>query len=443
MAKKTDLTLADRIDQLMQHLGIAKAHFAGRLPQDWTGSAIAHSDRILSLTLVCPPAMPQTALDKVASRTLIFNGDRGPFSGSVKQIAECAPGTTLVSIPECAGVLWDDVIAVHTDRVAGTFLSFLAEKGTEEAKPLLPTGEPDGEVAGISYVIRGTGPPLVLLPLALSPSQWKPLISKLAEHYSTITLGGAELTIIAGLEERATTTGFLNMFRNLVAEARLQPGESVLEVGPGTGAQSRWLANQTRGENPITGVDVNDYLLSEATKLAQKAGLADVISFQKGNAESLPFADNSFDFSLSVTALEEGDADKMISEMVRVTKPGGKVGAIIRALDIPFVINLPLGPKVKRKAESFPNGAVFEKGCADASLYCRFRQAGMTEVKKFPQFAAYDEASPMSLQHMLSLTFNRLERDEKAEWDAAMSALEAKEDFFISAPHHCVIGTKA
>jgi hypothetical protein len=38
----------------------------------------------------------------------------------------------------------------------------------------LPEGE--GEVAGITYRVRGSGPPLVLMPLDLTPSQWEPLI---------------------------------------------------------------------------------------------------------------------------------------------------------------------------------------------------------------------------------------------------------------------------
>ncbi|MFC1885888.1 methyltransferase domain-containing protein, partial [Thermodesulfobacteriota bacterium] len=175
---------------------------------------------------------------------------------------------------------------------------------------------------------------------------------------------------------------------------------------------------------------------------AEKAGLADAISFRKGKGESLPFSDDAFDFSFSVTTLEEGDADKMIAEMVRVTKPDGKVGAIVRALDIPLVINLPLRPDLKKKAESFPNGAVVERGCADDSLYSRFRRAGITNVKKFPQFVAYDETSPMNLHHMLSLTFNRLDQGEQAEWNTVMSDEEAKANFFISGPYHCAVGTK-
>lgn len=442
MSNETNLTVADRINQLMQHLKIAKAHFAGRLPKDWASSAIAHPEQILSLILVFPPAIPPVAMAKVASKTLVFNGDKGPFANTVKQIVADASGTTLVTMHEYAGNVWDDVITDHVDEIGSEILSFLSAKGTEATTPVIPQNQVEGEVSGISYSMHGSGPPLLLFPLALSPSQWEPLISRLGQHYCTITLGGAEIGIIAGLEERATNSGFVNMFRKLIMEAKLQPEESILEVGPGTGIHSRWLANQTRRENPITGVDINNYLVGEATKLAKKAGLKDVINFRKGNGESLPFADNTFDFAFSVTVLEEGDADKMIAEMVRVIKPGGRVGAIVRALDIPFVINLPLRPDLKKKVEGFPNGAVVDKGCADGSLYRRFRQAGMSEIKRFPQFAAYDETSPMNLQHFLSLTFNRLDQDEQAEWNTVISAEEAKDDFFISAPHHCVIGTK-
>jgi hypothetical protein len=40
--------------------------------------------------------------------------------------------------------------------------------------------------------------------------------------------------------------------------------------------------------------------------------------------------------------MEEGDADRMLAELVRVTRPGGRIGAIVRALDLPWCPNLPL-----------------------------------------------------------------------------------------------------
>ena len=437
-----NLTTADRIRQLMQHLGLTKAHFAGRMLLDWVGSVTEYPDQVLSLTLVCPLAIPPLAIADIASKTLVFNGDRGPFAGSVKQAAESASSVTLVTLSDYIGAAWDDVIADHTDNIGGAMIRFLAETGTNSIEAMHPPVEAEGEVAGIVYQIRGSGPPLLLLPLLLSPSQWEPLIDRLSEQFCTITLSGAKLGTIPFLEERGTSPGFQNMVRTLIREARLQPGESVLELGPGTGVLSRWLAQHTQGENPITGLEVSPYLIGEATKLVQQANLSDLISFQEGNGEAIAWPDNAFDFSFSVTALEEGDADKMLAELVRVTKPGGKVGVIVRAIDFPFVINLPLRPDLKIKAQSLPNGAVTAGGCADSSIYSRFRQAGLTEVKAFPQLVTYDKGSPVNLEFMLSLTFGKLSQDEQAEWNKAMSIDSVKENFFISAPHHCAVGTK-
>ena len=58
--------------------------------------------------------------------------------------------------------------------------------------PLPALALPDGgdEAAGISYRIRGSGPPLVLMPLDLAPAQWGPLIAELVSRYSTITSAG-------------------------------------------------------------------------------------------------------------------------------------------------------------------------------------------------------------------------------------------------------------
>jgi SAM-dependent methyltransferase len=95
-------------------------------------------------------------------------------------------------------------------------------------------------------------------------------------------------------------------------------------------------------------VDINRYLLREATALAQQAGLADTIAFQEGHAYALPFPDQSVDVTLSVTVMEEVDADQMLGEMVRVTKPGGRVAAIVRAGDRPFLMNLSLRAALHR-----------------------------------------------------------------------------------------------
>ena len=442
MSNESNLTVADRIEQLMNHLGIEKAHFAGRYFPDIAGSLSNHPERIMSLTLVCPPALPSYAVRATGSKMLVFNGDRGPFAGTIASTLETIKEASAITFPDYVGALWDDLIVEHNETIGREMLKFLSQNEFDSGQVESPGVATEGDVADIHYLIRGSGAPLLLFPLILSPSQWEPLVSLLEQHFCTITLTGSRLGIVPGLEERGKSRGYQAMFGNLIQAADLKPGEAVLEVGPGTGVQTRWLAKHTKGENMITAVDVNNYLVGEASHLGTKEGHEDVITFRQGSGETLPLRDNSYDFAYSVTALEEGDADKMLAEMVRVTKPGGKVGVIVRAMDIPFVINLPLEPALKSKAQSFPNGVVVPKGCADASLYDRFRQAGLENVRGFPQFTAFDELSPMNLAHMLRLTFNRLEREEQAAWNDAMSTQAAKDNFFVAAPHHCAIGTK-
>ena len=83
--------------------------------------------------------------------------------------------------------------------------------------------------------------------------------------------------------------------------------------------------------------------------------------------------------------LREAAAEKVlqgvttVAEMVRVTKPGGRVAIIARSMDMPSFVNLPLSTGLKAKVEA-PGmlGMVSPQGCADASLYPRMRRAGLT-----------------------------------------------------------------
>jgi demethylmenaquinone methyltransferase / 2-methoxy-6-polyprenyl-1,4-benzoquinol methylase len=127
--------------------------------------------------------------------------------------------------------------------------------------------------------------------------------------------------------------------------AAIKPGEVVLEVGGGSGVVVREISRRTGGANPIIDVDISPYLLREAEVLAKQAGLGDHVSFQQGHAEAMPLADGSVDVALSFTVMEEGDADRMLSELIRVTRPGGRIAAIVRSLDMPPWTNTALSPR--------------------------------------------------------------------------------------------------
>jgi ubiquinone/menaquinone biosynthesis C-methylase UbiE len=95
---------------------------------------------------------------------------------------------------------------------------------------------------------------------------------------------------------------------------------SLIDVGCGTGSLT--LAAATRYPKArIVGVDLIPDYLSEALLSA-----APNVSFETGDASNLPFGDDSFDTAFSQLLLNdlEGPAGA-VSEMVRVTKPGGRI----------------------------------------------------------------------------------------------------------------------
>jgi hypothetical protein len=188
---------------------------------------------------------------------------------TVRNAMTSVPGARHVCLTDYNLLGWSDVAVERGQQLGDVMLQFLSGIAAPAPQTSIQPREGEGEVAGITYRVRGTGPPLVLLPLFLSPSQWEPLVPRLSEHYCTITLGGAALGAVAILEARGRAIGYLQMVRTLIEEAGLRPGETTLEVGCGTGVLDRWLARRTAGAHRITGVDINQYLLQEARALAR------------------------------------------------------------------------------------------------------------------------------------------------------------------------------
>jgi SAM-dependent methyltransferase len=424
---------------LFRQLGLARVHLAAGGPPaltDWQGLATRHAATVASLILPAPPILDTAELREIGPRTLVIAGDEGTAPlGANKLLAEL-PGISARFLRGYAWEPWSDVLADRGAEIGPVVLDFL------DRHPLPPCGlaEADGEAAGITYRIRGNGPPLVLLPLSLAPSQWEPLIGALSARYCTISLGGPLLGIVGTLEGRGRSN-YLAMVRTVLDVAAIAPGETVLEVGGGSGVVLREIARRIGGANPLIDVDINPYLLREAAALAAKAGLADRITFTEGSAEAIPLPANSVDVALSFTVMEEGDADRMLAELVRVTKPGGRIAAIVRATDMPTWTSPVMSSALRAKTDR-PAGGAAPAGCADTSLYRRFHAAGLTHLSCFPQFAVLgaDEVSRITISKQRILA--ALTPDEAAEWRSATARSEADGTFFIATPHHCAIGTK-
>jgi SAM-dependent methyltransferase len=437
------LQIEDRLTQLFQHLGIRRAHVGGGYAPDALCLVRAFPESIASMTLVCPFRLPADAFRPLGARLLFVHGDRGPGAGSVAQTLAALPEAKEIALKDFVDAAWSDAIAERRAEIEPALLAFLADQSRREAlaPPQLTQGE--GEIAGITYRVRGSGPPILLLPLTLARSQWDPVVPVLAERYTTIVLGGAFLGIIPSLEARMQG-GYRGVVRSVVEAADIQPRQSILEVGCGSGAVARWLARFTDGANRINAVDVNDYLLREAVALTRSDGLSERITFGHGDAEGLPMPSASVDVALSFTVMEEVDADRMLSEMIRVTRPGGRVGIVVRATDMRPWVNISLRADLLAIVESVSGAGAADLGCSDASLYRRFREAGLRPLMMGPQLAPdRAEESPERLRFFTGRIAQALQADEAQEFRAAVRQSIENGTMLWAEPYHCAIAIKS
>src|SRR5262249_818527 len=175
---------------------------------------------------------------------------------------------------------------------------------------------------------------------------------------------------------------------------------TVLEVGCGTGVLDRWLARHTGGANHIVGIDISRYLLREAMALVRQEGLEGVVEFREGSAEALPLPENSFDGVMAGTVIQRVDADRMLREMVRVTKPGGRVAVVGHAHDMPRWVNLALPAELKARVEApgWASDRGHQLGCDDASLYRRLLMVRSGHYTNVPPLSLLYTAPLSSVQ---------------------------------------------
>ncbi|MAI34913.1 MAG: 2-heptaprenyl-1,4-naphthoquinone methyltransferase [Rhodopirellula sp.] len=111
-------------------------------------------------------------------------------------------------------------------------------------------------------------------------------------------------------------------------------GERVLEIGYGTGNTMIHLAAAVGESGNVAGIDVSSGMKNVATKKLAAEGFADRTDLSVGDARKLPYEDDCFDaafasFTLELFPLE--DIPAVLAEVVRVLKPGGRLGVVSMA----------------------------------------------------------------------------------------------------------------
>jgi ubiquinone/menaquinone biosynthesis C-methylase UbiE len=127
-----------------------------------------------------------------------------------------------------------------------------------------------------------------------------------------------------GYESYMVPTLFGPCATSLIEAADPRPGERVLDLGCGTGIVARQVAPRVEATGKVTGLDVSPNMLAVAKVAADREGLT--IGWREGNAERLPFPDNSFDLVLCQFALMfVTNKAVALAEMRRVVAEDGRV----------------------------------------------------------------------------------------------------------------------
>jgi SAM-dependent methyltransferase len=165
------------------------------------------------------------------------------------------------------------------------------------------------------------------------------------------------------------------------AQATLQPGEVVLDLGSGGGFDVFIAGRKVGATGRAIGVDMTPEMLAKARKnigpYRDRSGLNNV-EFRLGEIEHLPVADNSVDVVISNCVINlSPDKPQVWREIARVLKPGGRVAVSDLAL------LKPLPAEIVKMTEALV-------GCVAGAVLVNqtermAREAGLTEIRLNPK----------------------------------------------------------
>lgn len=157
-----------------------------------------------------------------------------------------------------------------------------------------------------------------------------------------------------------------------------------LDVAGGTGDIAFRIVERGGAKIHTTVFDINSSMLEVGEQRAQKNGLADKLTFVEGNAEELPFEDNSFDaYTIAFGIRNVPKFEQAVGEALRVLKPGGKF------LCLEFSeVNVPLLDKFYEQWSMHAIPRIGKAVTGDAESY----QYLVESIRKFPNQEKFAEA---------------------------------------------------
>lgn len=207
----------------------------------------------------------------------------------------------------------------------------------------------------------------------------------------------------------------------LVERAHVQAGQSVLDVGTGSGSVAVAAA---RSGAEVIGIDITDAWFSEAHRRADAADVS--LDLRIGDVEAIPFEDGVFDVVLSsFAAIFAPRHELAASELVRVCRPGGIIGLTAwtpegknNAVLSTLAQRLPPGPEFVEPSTQWGNPDHVREVFEAYNVDLRFDRP--TFPLDFESAAAFED---FAFEYSGGLIAARLALEEMGLWDEAHAAM--------------------
>jgi len=248
------------------------------------------------------------------------------------------------------------------------------------------------------------------------------------------------------LEARGRTPAQARLRRRFLRFVPVRSGERVLEVGCGTGVVVRDLAALVGRRGEVVGIDASRRLLERARALCRDHGRGARVTLRVADGASLPFAAGRFDAALAITViLHVADPLRVVNEMARVTRPGGRVGLQDQDFGVVAVTHPDrlLTERILRGVAE----RVYEEPHSGRRLPGLLRAAGLTEVRLLTDVYQDTTLEPWTKTFLerraeRAVRFGIVDAPTAERWLDGFTEVVAAEAFVLTLNYYGAVGVK-
>ena len=217
----------------------------------------------------------------------------------------------------------------------------------------------------------------------------------------------------------------------------IEPGHKMLDLGCGPGTDTIPLASWVGANGLVIGADYDEAMIAEAGQRAEQAGVDTWVRHQCVDAVSLPFATDYFDSCRSERLFQHLHHPELaLSEMIRVTKPGGWV--VVLDTDWGSLSTDSDDTDIERRLARFLAESFLYNGYSGRKLSRLFKQQNLADIEfevfpfATPSYAVAHQVTQADRIEQQALKAGVISAKELKHWQAGLEQADAEGTYFFS-----------